>query len=250
MHEIKTDLKRAIYSLPFLVGSVATAILIMMGAGSNMVFPPDAKKGLMPFYHGQLVLQGLSSNIMLMVVPIICTLPYTTAFLDEFTSGFIKPYIMKCDKSSYIKGKVISAGVSGGLVLMIGIFGTYFLTSLIYKPMEIADPMAISPFGEVFKISLVYFVSGCFWASIGAVFANASMSKYMAYAAPFVLYYVLVMLAERYFKGVYVINPEEWLAPENFWPGGEWGIMLFISMLTVIVMMLNDIVIERRVDNL
>lgn len=250
MHEIKIDVKRGIYSLPFIVGSIAIAVLIIIGAGNTWIFPPDARRGLMPFHHGNLILSGLSSEIALMVIPIVCTLPYTTSFLDEFTSGFIKPYIMKCEKSLYIKGKVIGAGVAGGLVLTAGVYIAYFIAYLIYRPMEIADPMAISPFGKVFKISLVYFLSGCFWASIGATLANISMSRYMAYASPFVLYYVLVMLSERYFKGIYVLNPKEWILIEHSWPGDEWGVMVLIGILSVIVMIVNDVVIEGRVDNL
>ena len=73
-----------------------------------------------------------------------------------------------------------------------------------------------------------------------------TLSKYMAYGAPFVIYYVLVILSERYFHSIYVINPEEWLAPQNYWVGGDWGIMLLIVLFSLIVMMINDVVIEGR----
>ncbi|NMA95678.1 MAG: hypothetical protein GX974_06520 [Clostridiales bacterium] len=76
------------------------------------------------------------------------------------------------------------------------------------------------------------------------------MSKYTAYISPFVIYYVFVMLSERYFKDIYIMNPKEWIVPENYWPGKHWGIMLFILILTFIIMILNDVVIERRVNEL
>lgn len=250
MNEIKTDLKRAIYGLPFLLACIMMILAIAMGVGFEMLFPKHIGLGLAYDYHGQLIIGGLSSDIVLMIVPIICTLPYTVAFLEEYNSGYIKPYLIRCDKSAYIRGKVIAAGLSGGLALMLGILVAYFLASLVYKPLEIADPMALSSINIIVRKSFVFFLCGWLWASVGALFANISLSKYMAYAAPFVIFYVLVILAERYFDSIYVINPQEWLAPQNTWIGGDWGIMLLLILVNIIVMMINDVVIEGRIDHL
>ncbi|HZJ56723.1 MAG TPA: hypothetical protein VFD89_00595 [Clostridia bacterium] len=248
MDEIKTDLKRAVYSGSFLLASIAMMLAIAIGAGGKLLFPKDIGMGLDFDYHGQLIFTGLSSDIVLMVVPILCTLPYTAAFLDEYKSGFIKPYLMKCGKSAYIKGKILGAAVSGGLALAIGIVVSYFITSLVYKPLGIADPTAVSSINVLFKRALIFFFCGCLWASVGALLANITLSKYMAYGAPFVIYYVLVILSERYFHSIYVINPEEWLAPKNPWVAGDWGIMLLVILVNIIVMMLNDVVIEGRIE--
>jgi pilus assembly protein TadC len=124
---IKTDLKRAVWSLPFLVSVIIMTVVIAFGAGKNMLFPKEIKYGLMPFYHMNLVFSSLRSNIVLIVVPIICTLPYTAAFLDEYTSGYIKVYLMKCNKTGYIKGKIYAPFISGGLVLFTGILVFFFI---------------------------------------------------------------------------------------------------------------------------
>jgi hypothetical protein len=245
--EIKTDLKRAIYSLPFLLSCLAMILAIAIGAGAKLLFPGGIGMGLQINYHAQLIFTGLSSDIVLMVVPILCTLPYTAAFLEEYKSGFIKPYLMKCDKSAYIKGKIIGAGMSGGLALSVGILISYFIASLVYKPLEIADPMAVSSINILVRKALVFFLCGWLWASVGSLLANITLSKYMAYVAPFVIYYVLVILSERYFHSIYVINPEEWLAPKNSWVGGDWGIMLLVILVNIIVMMINDVVTEGRI---
>jgi len=245
--EIKTDLKRAIYSLPFLLSCLAMILSIAIGAGAKLLFPKDIGMGLYTDYHAHLIFTGLSSDIVLMVVPILCTLPYTIAFLDEYKSGFIKPYLMKCDKSAYIKGKVVGAGISGGLALAIGILVSYFIASLVYRPLEIADPMAVSSINILVRKALVFFLCGWLWASVGSLLANITLSKYMAYAAPFVIYYVLVILSERYFHSIYVINPKEWLTPQNPWVGGDWGIMLLVILFNIIIMMINDVVIEGRI---
>ena len=248
MDTIKTDIKRAVWSLPFLVSVIIMTVVIAFGAGKNMLFPKEIKYGLMPFYHMNLVFSSLRSNIVLIVVPIICTLPYTAAFLDEYTSGYIKFYIMKTHKEDYVRGKVLAAAISGGLTLVVSVCIVTILSALIYRPMEIASEEAVSPILNLILKTIVLFLSGCLWSSVGMLLANVSLSKYMAYASPFVIYYVLVILAERYFRNVYIINPKEWLLQENFWPGGDWGVMVLLLLLMVPIMLISGSVIRRKIE--
>lgn len=248
MYEIKTDLKRALYSLTFLLSSLAMLIVIFLGAGTSLVFPREIEMGLSNGYHSQLILFGLSSELVKMAVPILSTLPYTTAFIDEQKSGFIKSYLIRCNKARYIRGKILGAGLSGGLSLSLAILISYLLSYLIYRPLEIADPMAISSIDLLIKKVLVFFFCGCLWSSLGSLLANISSSIYMAYAGPFVIYYVLIILSERYFHNIYVINPSEWLNPNHDWPGGDLGIILLIALLIFILMIINVSLIERRIE--
>ena len=223
MNTIKTDIKRAVFSLPFLVSVIVMVITIAVGAGTDTIFPQNVKYGIMPYYHMDIIFRAFRSDIVLIVVPIVCTLPYTSAFLDEHTSGYIKFYLLKTRKEDYIKGKVIASAISGGLTLAVSVCIVTILAALIYSPMEIAFDEAVSPVLNLIIKTIVFFLSGSLWASVGMLLANVSLSKYMAYASPFVIYYVLVILAERYFRSVYVINPKEWLLQANFWPGGGLG---------------------------
>jgi hypothetical protein len=248
MDTIKTDIKRAVFSLPFLVSVAVMILVIIFGAGKDMIFPQDIRHGLFPYYHMEIIFRALRSDIVLTVVPIICTLPYTASFLDEYTSGYIKIYIMKTHKEDYVRGKVLAAAISGGLTMAVSVCIVTVLAALIYRPMEIASEQAVSPILNLIIKTTVFFLSGCLWSSVGMLLANVSLSKYMAYASPFVIYYVLVILAERYFRSVYVINPKEWLTMENFWPGGDWGVMLLLILITVPVMLISGSVIRRRIE--
>jgi len=73
---------------------------VILGAGFQILFPHGASKGLAPFYHSMLVEAGLSSDGMLMLVPILCTLPYTTALLDDYTSGYLRFYSLRSEKEA------------------------------------------------------------------------------------------------------------------------------------------------------
>lgn len=249
MQEIKTDIKRSIFSRTSYISVTIIVFIIALGVGTKRLFPEYAfEQGLMAYYHADILFGALRSDIVLMVVPIICTLPYTTTFLDEYTSGYIKVYLIKCDKMQYIKGKVIAPLVSGGLVLAIGILLFYFITKLAYSPMEIVSEYAIPPFMKILMKSIQFFFAGALWASVGALFANITMSKYMAYTAPFVFFYVLVILQERYFRSLYIISPKQWILIDNPWVLNEWGAIILMGLLTAVVCIINFNVIERRIE--
>ncbi|MEX1377669.1 MAG: hypothetical protein AB1Z23_09415 [Eubacteriales bacterium] len=249
MQEIKTDIKRSILNLSSAISIGVMVLIIALGAGVKQLFPENALKyGLPTYYHANLLTNSLCSDIVLMALPIICTLSYTTAFLEEYTSGYIKSYLMKCDKKRYIKGKVLVPAISGGLVLSAGILIFFFITKLIYSPIENVSEYAIPPFMNVLMYAIKFFFAGALWASIGALLANISLSKYMAYASPFVFFYVLVILQERYFRNLYVINPKEWLLIEHNWPLGSWGAIILMLLLTTIICAINFNVIERRIE--
>ncbi|MBN2879640.1 MAG: hypothetical protein JXN65_08425 [Clostridia bacterium] len=249
MQETKTDLKRSIVNLSSVIYIGVMILVIALGAGMKQLFPENAiSLGLMTYYHAQMLTNSLRSDIVLMALPIICTLPYTSAFLDEYSSGYIKSYLMKCDKRQYIKGKILAPAISGGLVLAAGILAFFFIAKLIYSPMENVSEYAIPPFMNVLMYAIKFFFAGALWASVGALLANISLSKYMAYASPFVFFYVLVILQERYFRSLYVINPKEWLIIDHTWPLGSWGAIILMVILTVIICTVNFNIIERRIE--
>ena len=93
------------------------------------------------------------------------------------------------------------------------------------------------------------FASGAFWASIGMLFSNLTMSRYMAYASPFVIYYVLIILYERYFPVVYVLYPKEWLAPSSLWLYGNAGVLMIVAELTALAGLGAGLSAGRRLSN-
>ena len=249
MYPVKTDLKRSLYNFPFGIAVLMTLLTVILGPGLQMLFPKGASEGLSPFYHSFLVETGLSSSAMLMLVPILCTLPYTTVFLEDYTSGYLRFYLLRSEKESYIKGKLLAVFLSGGLCLFSGIIAAYSLLYLLYSPMEILDTEMVSPFLGILTKALLFFFAGGFWASVGFWFANLTLSRYMAYAAPFVLFHVLVILQERYFLNFYVLNPKEWLTVSEPWPLGAWGVMIMLLLLSFIIMILDFTQMEGRVNH-
>ena len=251
-YTITSDIKRALLGKGFVVGMAAMVLVIALSSMESIIEAARSTGPLQNGYHAQLVITALSSDWVTMALPIVCALPFTSAFVDDIKSGFIKQYLHRSGKGSYIKAKLIACGLSGGLVLFFGIVVTYALTTLIFTPMELAlveGEMALPYFAQVLMIAATLFLSGAFWSLVGFTLASLTMSKYMAYASPFIIYYVLIILHERYFENLYVLYPKEWLFPSDAWVMGSFGVILLLIELTAIISLAFAVAAKRRLTN-
>jgi hypothetical protein len=163
---------------------------------------------------------------------------------------------------------VFATGLSGGLVLFLGIILIYIAFALLFTPMEVLPQMpddamngtmaasagmvqmaVPSMFADIIGRAFLFFLAGFFWSLVGALFATVTMSRYMAYAFPFILYYVLIILCQRYFTGIYILNPQEWTNAAMQWPGGAWGMILFLGEIILITGIAYAMMIKRRLSD-
>lgn len=88
MNSFETDLKRALCSVNFAVGFLLECAILWQG--------------------------GVESDLFQMSVPVLASVPYSTAWIREYEHGFIKEYLPRCGRTSYIMGKFLACGISGG----------------------------------------------------------------------------------------------------------------------------------------
>ena len=173
MNSFETDMIRALKSRGFLLG-LGSMILVLCTVGYD-------------------------SDAFRMCVPVVCTFPYTTAWLKESQNGFLKACLPRTTITAYILGKYVSCGIAGGLAEA----GALFLVSLFQKNLKFMD---CNPD--------LLFLSGCLWAMIAAVLAAWSNN--------------------RYFPGLYCLYPYEWFHPTHEWVFQEQGVRLLLGMLILI----------------
>lgn len=249
---ISSDIKRALSGRGFLSGVAGMALMIALSSLEGIIGVVRNPAPLSNGYHAQFVMDSLSTDWVTAALPILCALPYTTAFVDDIRSGFIKQYLHRSGIPAYIKGKLVACALSGGLALFIGIVLAYGLAALVFTPMELAlepDEAARPYFAQLLSRAVMFFFSGAFWSLTGFAFAALTMSRYMAYASPFILYYVLIILSERYFDGLYVLYPKEWLLPSEAWTLGSFGVILLLAELMLLLCLGFTIVAKRRLSN-
>lgn len=207
MNSFETDLKRAFCSANFAMGLLIECVILWRA--------------------------GFPSELFRISVPVLASLPYSTAWLNEYQSGFIKEYLPRCGQSSYILGKFLACGISGGALITIA--------CILYSHLGEGE--------ELPEKFILLFLSGMFWAVAAAVLAAAANSRYVAYGGSFVLFYMLVILYERYFKTLYCLYPVEWYDPEHTWVLGDTGIILMLASLILIMGILYYSILARCLEH-
>lgn len=206
MNSFETDLKRAFGSLRFLAGLLLECVILFRS--------------------------GPDSDLFRISVPVLASVPYSTAWINEYQSGYLKEYLPRCGRKAYILGKFFSCGISGGALLGIACF--FYLHS---KPQE-----------EISIDVFLLFLSGMLWAVVAATLAAASNSRYVAYGGSFVLFHALVILYERYFVSLYCLYPVEWFAPTHTWVFGNTGIILMCGGMILIVCIIYYEILRRCIE--
>lgn len=204
-------------------------------------------------FSATLILNALESNWMTLALPILCAIPCTASFVEEIKSGFIKEYLHRTTVKKYIGGKIGACALSGGLALSGGILLAYGLSALVFSPLEgpLEEGMAAEPYlAQILSRAALFFLSGGFWALTGMTVSALTGSKYMAYASPFIFYYVLIILNERYFNDLYILYPKEWLNPSDFWVLGSWGAAIWVIELAILMAIAFGQAARRKIQRI
>ncbi len=250
---LRAAIRQAIENRGFFAGSIGTALVLILSSLQDMLSGFRSEQLLSPGFHDSLIMNALSSEAMALALPILCALPYTASFIDDVKSGFIKEYLPRTTVSRYIAGKAVACAISGGLVLALGIFIAYGFAALLFLPMEAyPQPGAEIPnyFRRLMETALMFFASGAFWSLTGLTFATLTYSRYMAYASPFVLFYVLIILYERYFDKLFVLYPREWLNPSSRWMFGKIGVAMLLIEFSVLMALAFAYAAKRRLGRI
>lgn len=206
MNSFETDMKRAICSVNFVIGLMVECVILWRA--------------------------GWKSELFQISIPVLASFPYSTAWLKEYQSGFFKEYLPRCGRKSYILGKLLSCGISGGALPV--------LAAALYQWVGVEENLTVNLF--------LLFLSGMLWAMIAATLAAAANSRCVAYGGAFVLCYMMVILYERYFKTLYCLYPVEWYAPEHTWVLGDTGIILMMVGLILVVSVFYYEIVRRCME--
>jgi len=139
------------------------------------------------------------------------------------------------------------------LVLALGIFIAYGFSTLLFLPMEAFPEVGAEVpgyFGSLMETALMFFASGALWSLVGLTLATLTNSKYMAYASPFVLFYLLTILYERYFDRLFVLYPREWLNPSSRWMFGRVGVAVLLIEFSVLMALAFAFAAKRRLERI
>ena len=253
MKTMRSAVRQAFFSREFLAALIGVIVIVFVSSFSDILEVFRAGGPLPNAFHYSLIEKAIASDAMTLALPILAALPFTASFVNDQKSGFIKYYLHRTDRKKYVAGKGLACWISGGSVLVLGLLLSYAIFAAAFILLE--DPAAKEIGGSLFsagflKSLVLMFLSGAFWSLCGLEAAAMSGSKYMAYASPFIVYYVLIILHERYFDQVYSLYPKEWIRPSSRWMLGEWGVILLLLGLTAALAAVFFCTVKRRISQL
>ncbi len=250
---IRSSIRQALGGRGFLLSLGGTAAVIFLSSIKAIVTAFRSETLLAFGYHHDFITAALGSDGMTLALPLLAALPFTAAFLDDLKSGFLKEYLPRTTPTGYLLGRITGCLLSGALALCLGVFLAYAVAVLLFLPMECAptDPALIGKLIRELRQTLELMAcSGALWSAVGLLLGAVTGSKYMAYASPFVLYYVLIILHERYLPDVFILYPKEWIAPSAAWQFGVTGVLLLVGELTVLAALGFFVAAGRRLRQL
>ena len=249
---VTAALRQSVCSLQFLITVLAAVVVLVIGVFTDLLSAFQSEALLDASFHFSILNKAVRSDAFAFALPILSTVPFSSAFLEELKHGFIKEYLPRTTRFGYLMGKILGCMVSGGAGLAGGMGMALGISWLIFSPVEKAvgaKESHISSMEMFVQDLLLVFLIGAFWALVGMLMSLVTNSKYMAYTAPFIFYYVLIILCERYFRSCYVLHPGKWLSPESF-PGGAGGILLFLGELSFLLILIFVNIAGKRIQSL
>ena len=247
------NLKQNCKNQVFLISVLAVPVLIFLSQVDQLA--EILRKGEELYYgYGLRFWQdGLSGDSIRFVLPVICALPCAAGLVDDKKSGAIKGILPRCGRMNYILGKIFACSVCGFLVILLGALLAGVISVLGFSFLE-QEAME----GESLRSGLLAAVpglllvglSGSLWASVGMLISGLTGSRYVAFLSPFIAYYLLIILYERYFDHLQILYPLAWLDPMGGLPYGFWGAVVWVIELWMMVLLLFVWLIKRQLENM
>lgn len=233
-----------------IVLSIFSIVMLIFLSSANMLIRLFPVVSLKPNdYHTDFILNALHSDTLASFIPILAVLPFTANYIDDVKSRFARFFLIRTDYTTYLISHILVCFLSGGLVIATGTLLAWGASALLFLPMEKAAEAPTEATTILLKTCGLLFLNGGLWAVVGMTMSTIMESKYIAYASPFIVYYLLVILYERYFLNAWLLYPKNWLNPE-IWPYGVGSAALFLLELTFLCGLVFYIRGKRRLEQL
>lgn len=234
----------------FFLVPILTAAVIMINFVDPVIRTYRETGFFVQGFHITLVIQGFQSDALISFLPILAALPFGGCFVDDLKSKFARFFLIRSSYRIYIISRIIVGFLAGGLVILSGALIAWGATAAVLIPIEREiEGMEPAVIDGLIEICFLLFLNGGFWSVLGMATSTLMESKYISYATPFVMYYLLVILYERYFSDLFIIYPKTWTDPAA-WPFGCWGAAIFLLEMTLIFAILFAVRAGRRLQQL
>ncbi|MCG0238563.1 MAG: hypothetical protein L6E13_04750 [Firmicutes bacterium] len=216
---LRVEIKRALNSRMFYLTLLLGVAALLPGLYSYLDGRSPALVALDPFYFNSYEgwLWAYMDGLMPVAVPLLVTLPAASSYLQDKQTGYLTFLLMRGHRSSYLRAKIISNFLSGGLSVFIPLLILFAVT---YTTLPAGLPkqlrlLEVGAFGFLLRpapllyiliLSGVGFLFGGVYATFALSLSAVTSSRYVVMAAPFVLFHVANF-------GLTILRLEHWTPP-------------------------------------
>ncbi len=246
-----SNIRKLFLSPAFLLACIGCAAALFITVFEQLPDIMSSVKwtGFPPGTVEKLAKDAISSDAFYFVLPLLSALPQASSFLTELESGFCRSALPRCGKHGkhrYLLKKFFSCILTGGAAPVVGYLLFCLIISVIFPESGTETEIRTS-----FIPYLRLFCFGAFCAEIGMTASVCFGQSYTSLLSPFVICFFPVILRERYFDELFVIDPRTWLAPEaGKWICGEYGPVILMGVLIVLSGCLYSVFSRKRLSRL
>ena len=242
--EIRTEIRASVFQLRFLTGTILLVMIFLAKAFPYRAWLVESGGSLEGTPWIAVFLYSISSDTALLFLPLTVPLAAAGKAQEELKSRYVLFLTARAGKKRYLAGKIYGAALSGGAMVIAAM--VILIAILIPWCADIPDlsaPMAMQSVKSLFPGMVCGFLNGAFWALAGSGAAVITRNSYLGYALPFILYYVLTVFQERYYRDLFFLSPRQWAYPSRYGAGVCAGILLVLGAAAALLL---GKVMERR----
>lgn len=214
-----------------IVVSLGMTILVFLGSTEALI-RTFGHSGLLPSgYVGTFTSNALSEDAVVALTPVLAVIPFSGVYVDDLKSKFARFLLLRSSYFDYLVSRILIAFFCGGGCIAFGCLTAWGISALLFFPTQLAGEADWVVVNLVVHKLILLFCNGGLWSVVGMALSTVMESKYIAYISPFIVYYLLVILYERYFPDAWLLYPRNWLDPE-IWPYGVGSAVVFLFELT------------------
>lgn len=238
-------MKELLWKKGIWAASAVVFLAMFSGIPMGKLWPPLPAGSVFSYYKA-----ALQSQMVIFIIPAAGVLPAGAVFIQEKKSGFLKLYSIRINREEYVRRKLWQIYVGGFFPFLTAGLLFFLVCFFLIYPRELVGGLDREAAGDCFflmlRICLLGGIMGEIAGSLSAIFVN----YYMAYGLPFVCYYMLIILKDRYLPDMYAMDPQEWVACERHWGESGNGIWMFLLAFTAASVLLCGILTYQRLKEI
>ena len=250
---VRVSAVQALRSKSFLLSALSFYVIIT-GSVILEVYSYTLDGGILSSKrYFDILARTISSESVIFFSPILASLVMAGVYVDDLKTGYIKFFIMRVTRKSYIFARIIGCFLAGALVLSLGMFAAIFLSTVIAACIDKTSTiLCVGAYNmkQLLILLLFYFITGGLWSVTGLVCSAIMESRVIAYCSPFIVFYFLIILNERFFPAFYIISPKEWLNSSIYWNSESMYTVIVILVILITLITTFRLLAMRRLKQL